>query len=178
MCNGFNSLGNVHLGRNAETLFLDPRPDAHYRHTPVIVITIQVVIAVTIGGAGRHAGQRLFVPFHRRSEAFHHVATRIPYFDVQNTPLVRSDQADDPQVVVEAAFADQLPRPVEAVALTRDANAAALEYLGKLVFGIDQKHNGVFISGTCFMNGSADHHDRPLGVAAIFVFPQPWQQNC
>ena len=74
--------------------------------------------------------------------AFHHVSARIPDFEIQDAPLIRTDQANISQILVKPAFTDQLPVAVERITFARDANSSALKNFGEFPLGINEQYDG------------------------------------
>ena len=99
----------------------------------------------------------------RWAEAFHHIAARIPDFDVQNAALVATYQAYRPKIVVETTFADQLAAAIECITFAGFADTSPLQNRRKYAVRVDHEGKDIVGFGRHLYRRRSKQHD---GIAA------------
>ena len=67
------------------------------------------------------------------------IPTGVPNIHVENPALVRADQPQSPEIILEAALADEPPLRIERVALTRLTDPSPLEDGREVTLRIEQE---------------------------------------
>lgn len=156
----------VQLRDNAEAQKSVPCPGADHGHAPIVPISRDIQAGFARDRALGHAGQRQPVARHVRQAACRHVHARIADEDVQDCPLLLSDQADLPELVVEPAFAEQPAFAVERVGLSRLADTSALQDGGERARRVDVQDQGGDRLPVLVPDGRPDVH---LRLQIVFV---------